>query len=1117
MKIKKLISIFVSICILSTVLPIISVFSDTSNLMYESFDSYSDDFYSSWITENTDNVVLADSGYNDKAMVLNSSTLSTIYVKKTLDTPITSDCFTVEMYVKGSGNAKLCFVDEAGKDIYVAGWSEDNSVTYSKNGANRLSSIGDECKFSDISARWNKLKLTVNKTAKTYKFVTGSGSTEKEFTVALGDIYGIKLILGSGMGKTLLADEISVYDGEKSVQSVWTDYSDESTNTFGAVFFTEDEVTDSGLSLQCATQNASGNYNVKKDNGRVKIDVDADAALSCDDYKNIFIDVKYKDSGYGWFYLEYKNTSGETVTTESVCLYDTGEQKTKTFKLSDVSLNKSKDGIDFEISTHTVEQNYYDRATSYRDFSLYTVYISSIDIYHNNTYSPIEVNVNTDNAGNIFFGEEVPSFNISLENKAGEEKSVAVEIRASMYDRNMSPTEIDLKSEECVILAGAKQDISYSCDVSKYGLYVLDITISDESGKICDTKSIPFSKCVKNDLRNESMGVNIHSANPDNSDPEIVMELADKSGIGTLRDSFFWYYYEKEPGVYSMSPEQEALLDAAIKYDMDLLALPLGNNGIYSEYMLERLMTKEGALKYGDFLYNLLKEPKFIEAVDRIEIWNEPDIHTVKTVPDAEVDATNVSNYENYQYRAKLYSDVLMEGYKGIKKAEAETSKEYIAGALSVQAVWFYASGKYFADCVFDYCQKSEDADEFNNGQYFDTISVHPYWGDDPEKGESGVWYPNRCHGLAETMEGFRGLATGGMEFKTGIDEWQTATGAHTGNTYSFELSEGMWHTEYGLSTAIHPNNVATGVKNTGTESAPVYEIQADREWLQAENLIRGFDCVKAMNFDDKLWFYDFIDDGKRDNEHEYNFGILHNWNDEVPYAAKYSYLTMAAYNKLTQGATKATMYDDYEKYGNNTTVARLGSKLAFITKYESPKRNVYMLRTTKSTTQYINPASICESFPTNSKNLHFYDMLGNKISVNDVTLLGRYKLTQTPFYVVEGEDIDFSDMAEIQIVSDGAYKESESAENIEISSLKAAVNFSGAEPESYTVIAALYKDDKLVDLKAADKASALKNDDFKEFSDFGFSENTDFDKLKIMVISDFESLKPITENFESD
>ena len=622
------------------------------------------------------------------------------------------------------------------------------------------------------------------------------------------------------------------------------------------------------------------------------------------------------------------------------------------------------------------------------------------------------------------------------------------------------------------------------------------------------------------------MGTTVHLSRPDNADPDKTMYLLKNAGIDSVRDTIDWYRYEKSPGVYKLTNEQEKLLDAAKKYGTDVLLIPVGRNGIYDGMLSKpKLMTKEAAVHYGDFVYNLLKEEKVRSGVNRIEIWNEPDMGISKIDPDKEVDATNVSNGENYKYRAKLYSDMLIEGYKGAVRAETELQKDYMIGGFSMQCYWWWSAGRKYLDLTLDNLKKSDDAQKYNNGQFFDVFAIHPYFGKDAENGYEGTYVTNQFDGVATEIESYKGLITGGDEFVVdGINKWKPAKGKITGNTYDFTLKDGAWCTEFGLSTAVYPNNVSTGMKNIGTDSNPIYEVQKDRDWLQALKLIRGFDVIKTADFNNRVWFYDFIDDGVRDNEHEFKFGMLNNWEDDVPYSAKYSYLAASAYNKLTEGATKSEMFDDYMKYTDNPDDGKKYSTLTFISKYTAPNRNVYMLRTTKAAPQYISPWEICSGFPTDKNRLKFYDMLGNRIDSSEIISGNKYKVTTEPYYAVDGEDIDLpqnSGTPKIYFIKDSdtdKVYESISPDEINISSFKFMIDFGDTtEPNDYRVIIALYDDNKLVQMLCKYKYGGTDiGENRKIFNVNGLEPNGKFDKFKIIAVENMNNIKPVAQAFES-
>lgn len=1093
-------------------------------LFYDSFDDYTNDAITDvWQTNNVGSVSVDLKGKIKNCLKVTSSNTEMINIAREFGGVLNENRLKIEFYIKGDAQTKLCFTDSSGGDIYVLSW-EGKGMSYSQTGANRFAKL-DEISLNRMPNEWNKIKLYIDNTTNKYTVVIGSGMAEKSFNASLSSICGVKFITSKALSKNICIDELVITSFENiGTDSAKASFLNGTESSSGAAFIYNDDITDDGLELKCATPDDNGYYSVKSDKGTIKIDLDGDTALNCGNGKNVFIDVKYKDEGYGWFYLRYKTVDGEQANTKEVCLYNSGNTITKKFTLCDAAVNSADNGADLTILTHKFEKD-ANNANGY-DNSCYPVNIYEINIYSNETYSPIDVKVGTNSVGNIFFDNETPSFKIELLNQSANTQSFSVAYSINKYDREMQSQTTDGGENDFTLASGENTLFRITPPQGEYGLYRLDIDVHNSGNIKQETINIPFSRCVKNTDTNKSMGTNVHLSRPDNGDPDKTMCLLKNAGIDSVRDTIDWYRYEKSPGVYKLTNEQEKLLDAAKKYGTDVLLIPLGRNGIYDGMLSKpKLMTKEAAVHYGDFVYNLLKEEKVRSGVNRIEIWNEPDLGISNIDPDKEVDATNVSNGENYKYRAKLYSDMLIEGYKGAARAETELQKDYMIGGFSMQCYWWWSAGRKYMDLTLDNLKKSEDAAQYGNGQFFDVFAIHPYCGKDTENGYEGTYVSNQFDGVAAEIESYKGLITGGDEFVAeGIDKWKPAKGKITGNTYDFTLKDGAWCTEFGLSTAVYPNSVSTGMKNIGTDSTPIYEVQKNRDWLQALKLIRGFDVIKTADFNNRVWFYDFIDDGVRDNEHEFKFGMLNNWEDDVPYSAKYSYLAAAAYNKLTEGATKSEMFDDYMKYTDNPDDGKKYSTLTFISKYTAPNRNVYMLRTTKAAPQYISPWEICKGFPTNINNLKFYDMLGNRIDSSEIISGNKYKVTTEPYYAVDGEDIDLpqnSGTPKIYFIKDSdtdKVYESISPSEINISSFKFMIDFGNkAEPDDYRVIVALYDSDRLVQMLYKYKYNGVsKEGNKKVFSVNGLVCGSDYDRIKIMAIENLSNIKPIARAFES-
>ena len=1093
-------------------------------LFYDSFDDYTDDAITDvWQTNNVGSVSVDLKGKIKNCLKVTSSNTEMINIAREFGGILNENRLKIEFYIKGDAQTKLCFTDSGGGDIYVLSW-EGKGMSYSQTGANRFAKL-DEISLNRMPNEWNKIKLYIDKTVNKYTVVSGSGMAEKSFNASLGSICGVKFITSKALSKNICIDELVITSFENiGNDSAKASFLNGTESSSGAAFIYNDDITDDGLELKCATLDDNGYYSVKSDKGTIKIDLDGDTALNCGNGKNVFIDVKYKDEGYGWFYLRYKTVDGEQANTKEVCLYNSGNTITKKFTLCDAAVNSADNGADLTILTHKFEKD-ANNATRY-DNSCYPVNIHEINIYSDETYSPIDVKVGTNSVGNIFFDNETPSFKIELLNQSANTQSFSVAYSINKYDREMQSQTTDGGEKEFTLASGENTLFCITPPQGEYGLYRLDIDVYNSGNIKQETINIPFSRCVKNTDTNKSMGTNVHLSRPDNGDPDKTMYLLKNAGIDSVRDTIDWYRYEKSPGVYKLTNEQEKLLDAAKKYGTDVLLIPLGRNGIYDGMLSKpKLMTKEAAVHYGDFVYNLLKEEKVRSGVNRIEIWNEPDMGISKIDPDKEVDATNVSNGENYKYRAKLYSDMLIEGYKGAARAETELQKDYMIGGFSMQCYWWWSAGRKYLDLTLDNLKKSDDAQKYNNGQFFDVFAIHTYFEQDAENGYEGTYVTNQFDGVAAEIESYKGLITGGDEFVVdGINKWKPAKGKITGNTYDFTLKDGAWCTEFGLSTAVYPNNVSTGMKNIGTDSNPIYEVQKDRDWLQALKLIRGFDVIKTADFNNRVWFYDFIDDGVRDNEHEFKFGMLNNWEDDVPYSAKYSYLAASAYNKLTEGATKSEMFDDYMKYTDNPDDGKKYSTLTFISKYTAPNRRVYMMRTTKSTPQYINPRDIYSGFPVNTSSLKFYDMLGNRIDSSEIISGNKYKVTTEPYYAVDGEDIDLpqnSGTPKIYFIKDSdtdKVYESISPSEINISSFKFMIDFGDkTEPGDYRVIIALYDDNKLVQMLYKYKYGGTDiGENRKIFNVNGLEPNGKFDKFKIIAVENMNNIKPVAQAFES-
>ena len=77
---------------------------------------------------------------------------------------------------------------------------------------------------------------------------------------------------------------------------------------------------------------------ITRKNGNILIRITNNKKNDVQGYDNVNFTVKYKDDGYGWFFLRYIEKNGNSgKETEIINLTNTGEEKTHTFVLSDVA------------------------------------------------------------------------------------------------------------------------------------------------------------------------------------------------------------------------------------------------------------------------------------------------------------------------------------------------------------------------------------------------------------------------------------------------------------------------------------------------------------------------------------------------------------------------------------------------------------------------------------------------------------------------------------------------------------------------------------------------------------------------------------------------------------
>ena len=369
--------------------------------------------------------------------------------------------------------------------------------------------------------------------------------------------------------------------------------------------------------------------------------------------------------------------------------------------------------------------------------------------------------------------------------------------------------------------------------------------------------------------------------------------------------------------------------------------------------------------------------------------------------------------------------------------------------------------------------------EQLKGGNYFDTVTLHPYMlpSVDPERGKQGEDTQVPYDYIGYRINYIKALVTGGTVYNDVTGEDDEPVGIVTGNKYGFKLSEPLWHTEHGVSSAKYDSD----------------RLCVGNQYSQALWIIRGLNQIRLNNFDDKVWLYEFADGGDRINERELNFGIVRSHTNSVPYAAKYAYLALAAFNKMTENAESASeVYsDDY----------------MYIARYHSNDRDSYLLWTSKTTEQTID-----YDFKQDVK---FYDLLGNEISKESVMRNGKYILSGEPYWAVEGDaptscEVN-SNMPHIFYMKNGIgideITDKESTDKRDI-----LVDLSGTNGSNRILVAAVYKDNRLKEIKMYPVSEDVS---CQMFNDICFNES-DINKIKIMLYDGTKGIKPLCVPLEN-
>lgn len=1100
-----------------------SLTASAENMMFSFRDSFNDYEDSTTLRESwtipdggsNDSVTLTGENGENKSLCIqgvnNTNTAKLRYVLKLFDKPLNDNKFVIEMQAKTSAPFQLRLVDTNGKQIQILRGSSSEIGCYTTE--DEYETTSENVKF--LTSEYKRIKLVVDKTQKKYTLVTAGTIDTFTYNYDIGDIKGIEIKVSKSSGKVEVNDiSVKSYMDDKAVYANFED------NDFvGGMFYSFVAPDNGGISLNCAesvknTVDGSTEYKINTAKGSIIVDVDKDTMSDIEDWDNIGVEIKYLDKGFGFIHLGYDTKDG-SKELPAICMYNSGtnvsenegakDTKTQTYVLDDWVENSDTNGFRLKIKTYEGEiKDGSQLRSGERNYSKYPVVIKSVRIYNADTKSPTEIELSSKKTGNIFFEGDTPKINIDLKNRFDSQVNGSCNIK--VYRKNKDDAYIST-SERLVyntsfdvrLAANETYDKMLMFPVEKFGLYRVEAEFVNDDMQYQSFAETEFSKCVQVGTLNKTVGVSSHLDQEGGADK--ALGLMKNIGMGLVREDFIWSDYEtyvsgnREDGYetkFGLNDNMKAVCEAVDKYDMEMLLIVSGiswwHEGAYGN---GGGFPSQTAIDYyfNDYVEHILKEPLIQKVCTMVEVWNEPDAVSQQNgeyLGDSSLIGVSGKETEKskaeYIARGESYGKILNSVGKTIRRINREDNTNYKIGAFSLCSPWL-PDTNYFMDAALSKLNPSET-------QRFDTITLHPYmWIEqDPEMGYGGSFtnWNLPMHYMGYKLDYVKALATGGSVYNYTNKKNEKLIGMCTNKTYSNEITEPLWITEYGLSSGDYNDD----------------GLSAGSEYKQAYNMIRGYNQIKLNNFENKLWFYGLTDSGNRTNEKEHCFGLLRSPGYEVPYAAKIPYLAIAAMNKFIEGATSVS---EVKSVDNNK----------YAVKYHGSERDAYMLWTTLNTEQTIECTEL-----SNSANVKYYDILGNEISKASVMQNGKFKITREPFWAVKGEQPNFvtateeTDAGLFVLNSDGVGVVPNS--EFDSDNISFVADFSGGGDK--TMLTAVYKDGRLTEIKTYKPTTDTKVISFNQNANYvkfdGINsldiDTTDYEYIKVMMFDNISKLTPL-------
>lgn len=565
----------------------------------------------------------------------------------------------------------------------------------------------------------------------------------------------------------------------------------------------------------------------------------------------------------------------------------------------------------------------------------------------------IDSEMDEQHPGNVFFDDEQIVLNLNVRNRDEVEYSdVPVLVTATDLNDNT----VETKTVNVSVAAFGETDFQVGLDLPRFGAYKLSVT-SDLSL----TSTARVSRSVGNTDNNPKVNVHMQVNGGRAKDTVKVFELMDKAGLGGVRTDMGWLAVLNEDGSVTHSTAGDAYIEAAVEESkrtgVDILALLTTKNQpeVYPNDEDVGFNTSDAYLQ-GFYEYCKTVAEKFGEHIKWWELGNEDNYR--RRVVGYDADGNEITEPD----LGENYAKILLKGYQGIKDGCEDS---IVLNSGSAVVLENDINNQYqFAKGWLGVAQ----ADSAN--KYFDRFAVHSYHtGMMPEVRDR--WNYN------SDWEGYMSW----------VDK-ETFLKSHVLEPYGFE-------------------KVPTWVTETGYYVGTAYGDNRTEEIAAAYNL-RLLLLNEINGFHEKIFFYNFANEGFDLSDSEDNYGMICRWTNEEwetrsAYAAKPQYLAVAQWNKLMNGAKYVSCernvdYSDSE-FNSNTIIK--APKDCYNAKFTSGDDIINVIWDV-----FDNSDAVTVKNTDNKKYIVMYDMYGNVTNILQNAKSVVYDPTKIPVYMVFTDEL---------------------------------------------------------------------------------------------------------------